>query len=94
LNVSRETLQNASFLRQIKQTILRRIIQSFTRVAEDEPERFSELHKVYGNVFKLGVIEDSKNGDKLVPLLRFVTNQRNSTSLDEVCFHFSQCGGL
>ncbi len=87
LNVSRETLQNASFLRQIKQAILRRIVQSFTKIAEDEPERFPEVHKVYGNVFKLGAIEDSKNSDKLVPLVRFATNQRNSTSLNEVCFH-------
>lgn len=54
---------------------------------EDEPERFQEVHKVYGNVFKLGAVEDSKNKDKLVPLVRFATNQRNSTSLDEVGFH-------
>jgi len=83
LNVSRETLQNASFLRQIKQAILKRIIQSITKIAEEEPERFPEVHKVYGNVFKLGAIEDSKNRDKLVPLIRFTTNQRNLTSLDE-----------
>lgn len=83
LNVSRETLQNASFLRQIKQAILKRIIQSFTKIMEEEPERYLEVNKVYNNVFKLGVIEDSKNSDKLVPLVRFVTNQRASTSLDE-----------
>jgi heat shock protein beta len=93
LNVSRETLQNASFLRQIKQAILRRIIQTFTKMMEEEPEKFLEVNKVYNNVFKLGVIEDSKNGEKLVPLVRFVTNQRNSTSLDEVCFHHLWCGG-
>jgi hypothetical protein len=86
LSVSRETLQNASFLRQIKQTILKRIIQSFTKLAEDEPDKFIEAHKVYGNVFKLGVVEDSKNKDKLIPLIRFATNQRNVTSLDEVGF--------
>jgi heat shock protein beta len=50
---------------------------------EEEPERYPEVHKVYGNVFKLGAMEDSKNGDKLVPLVRFATNQRNATSLDE-----------
>lgn len=92
LNVSRETLQNTSFLRQIKQAILKRIIQSFTKIMEEEPERFLEINQVYNNVFKLGVIEDSKNGEKLVPLVRFVTNQRNSTSLDEVCFRHLWCG--
>ncbi|KAI0254742.1 Hsp90 protein-domain-containing protein [Lactifluus subvellereus] len=83
LNVSRETLQNASFLRQIKQAILKRIIQTFTKISEEEPEKFAEVQEVYGNVFKLGVIEDSKNGDKLAPLIRFASNQRTSTSLDE-----------
>lgn len=84
LNVSRETLQNASFLRHLKQAILKRIIQTFTKLAEDEPDKFNEAQKVYGNVFKLGAIEDSKNKDKLIPLIRFATNQRDSTSLDEV----------
>jgi len=92
LSVSRETLQNASFLRQIKQTILKRIIQSFTKLAEDEPDKFIEAQKVYGNVFKLGAVEDSKNKDKLIPLIRFTTNQRNVTSLDEVNFcHVCVC---
>lgn len=92
LSVSRETLQNASFLRQIKQTILKRIIQSFTKLAEDEPDKFIEAQKVYGNVFKLGAVEDSKNKDKLIPLIRFATNQRNITSLDEVRFcHVYAC---
>ncbi|SRR5216684_1481026 len=86
LSVSRETLQNASFLRQIRQTILKRIIQTFTKLAEDEPDKFIEAQKVYGNVFKLGAVEDSKNKDKLIPLTRFATNQRSVTSLDEVSF--------
>lgn len=83
LNVSREMLQNASFLRQIKQAILRRIIQSFAKIAEDDPEHFIKVHKVYANVFKLGAIEDSKNSEKLVPLIRFATNQRDDSTLDE-----------
>ena len=85
LNVSRETLQNTSFLRQIKQAILKRIIQTFARLSEEEPEKFAEAQKVYGTAFKLGVVEDSKNSDKLALLMRFATNQRNSASLDDVC---------
>jgi heat shock protein beta len=63
---------------------LKRIIQAFTRLAEDEPEKFDEAQKIYGNVFKLGAVEDAKNSEKLVALTRFTTNQRNSTSLDQV----------
>jgi HSP90 family molecular chaperone len=63
---------------------LKRIIQSFTKLAEDDPEKFELAQKVYGNVFKLGAAEDAKNKDKLIALTRFASNQRNSTSLDEV----------
>jgi heat shock protein beta len=62
---------------------LKRIIQAFTRLAEDEPDKFDEAQKVYGNVFKLGAVEDDKNSEKLIALTRFATNQRNSTSLDQ-----------
>jgi heat shock protein beta len=65
---------------------LKRIIQTFTKLAEDEPDKFADAQKVYGNMFKLGAVEDSKNKDKLTPLIRFATNQRNATSLDEVSF--------
>jgi heat shock protein beta len=66
---------------------LKRIIQAFTRLSEEEPEKFDEVQKVYGNVFKLGAIEDAKNSDKLIALTRFATNRRNSTSLDQVSSH-------
>lgn len=84
MNVSRETLQSTRFLRQLKQIILKRIIQLFTRIAEEDDEKFQKVWDVYGAVFKLGAVEDVKNREKLMPLTRFATNQRNRTSLDEV----------
>jgi heat shock protein beta len=84
LNVSRETIQSTRFLKQIKQVILKHLIQLFTRLATDDPEKFADLQKSFGNVFKLGAVEDTKNREKLAALTRFSTNQRNSTSLDEV----------
>lgn len=84
MNVSRETLQNNAFLRQLKQIILKRIIQLFARLAEEEPEKFAEVQKVYGTVLKLASVEDTKNRDKLLALTRFTTNQREMTSLDQV----------
>ncbi|KAJ7667986.1 Hsp90 protein-domain-containing protein [Mycena polygramma] len=85
LNVSRETLQSTRFLRQMKQIIMKRILQLFTRIAEDDDEKFKKLSEVYGSVFKLGAVEDVKNRDKLTALTRFTTNQRNHTSLDQAC---------
>ncbi|KAI0036712.1 heat shock protein Hsp90 [Vararia minispora EC-137] len=83
LNVSRETLQNTSFLRQIRSALLKRILQTFTKIAEEDTEKFEKVHAVYGNVFKLGAVEDTKNKEKLASLARFATNIRNFTSFDQ-----------
>ncbi|KAJ7700068.1 Hsp90 protein-domain-containing protein [Mycena rosella] len=83
LNVSRETLQSTRFLRQMKQIIMKRILQLFTRIAEDDEEKFKKISEVYGSVFKLGAVEDVKNRDKLTGLTRFTTTERNVTSLDQ-----------
>ncbi|KAF9055246.1 HSP90-domain-containing protein [Hymenopellis radicata] len=83
LNVSRETLQSNVFLRQLKQIIVKRLIQLFTRIADDEPGKWIEVQRNYGAVHKLAAVEDLKNRDKLLPLTRFATNQRDKTSLDQ-----------
>lgn len=84
LNVSRETLQSTKFLKQLKSIITRHLVQTLTRLQDDKKEKFEEVKKVYNNVFKLGAVEDTKNREKLSALVRFPTNQRNSTSLTEV----------
>ncbi len=84
LNVSRETLQSNVFLRQLKQIIVKRLIQLFTRIADDEPGKWIEVQRNYGAVLKLAAVEDLKNRDKLLTLTRFATNQRDKTSLDQV----------
>ncbi|KAF9009082.1 Hsp90 protein-domain-containing protein [Cyathus striatus] len=83
LNVSRETLQSNRFLRQLKQIILKRLIQLFTKISEEDPAKWEKIQEVYGSVLKLGAVEDTKNRDKLLALTRFTTNQRNDTSLDQ-----------
>ncbi|KAL4081853.1 Hsp90 protein-domain-containing protein [Scleroderma yunnanense] len=82
LNVSRETLQSSTFLKQIRGIVIRRLIQLFAKIAEEEDDKFAEIQKVYRTIFKLGATEDEKNRQKIATLVRFSTNQRNSTSLD------------
>ncbi|TCD70817.1 hypothetical protein EIP91_001507 [Steccherinum ochraceum] len=83
LNVSRETLQSNKFLKQLKSIIVRRLLQSLTRIQKEDKEKFDQLHATYGNVFRLGAVEDTKNRDTLATLVRFPTTQRNATSLDD-----------
>jgi heat shock protein beta len=82
LTVSRETLQSTRFLKQLKQSIIKRLVQTFTRISEDE-EKFADMQKSFGSVLKLGAIDDQKNRNKLVALTRYSTNQRTVTSLDQ-----------
>ncbi|KZT12574.1 heat shock protein Hsp90 [Laetiporus sulphureus 93-53] len=83
LNVSREMLQSTRFLKQLRSIILKHLLQILVRIEREDPEKWAEVQKAYGNVFKLGAVEDAKNRNKLVELVRFTTNQRDSTSLDE-----------
>lgn len=99
LNVSREMLQSTKFLKQLKSIIVKRLIQTLAKLAEnaerandgleDDGEMNEEqlawwrVSQVYNNALKLGAIEDTKNRDKIAALVRFPTNQRNETSLDQ-----------
>lgn len=82
--MSRETLQSNRFLKQLKGIIIKRLIQLFTKVAEEDDDKFKEIQESYGSIFKLGAVEDTKNREKLASLARFTTTQRNHTSFDQV----------
>ena len=84
LNVSRETLQQGKFLKQIKQIIVKRLLQLLTKIAEEDPEKFSKIYDVYGTVIKLGAVESTANREKLTSLARFSSTQRDKITLDEV----------
>ena len=86
LNVSRETLQSDRFLKQLKNIIVKRLIQVFTKIGEEDADKFQEVQKTYGSIFKLGAVEDLKNREKLGSLVRFTTTHRNNTSFNDVCY--------
>jgi len=83
LNVSRETLQSSEFLRQIKNLIIRRLLLLFGKTAEEDPEKFQEITKIYNTVLKLGGTDDNRNRERISALTRYTTNQRNVTSFDD-----------
>ncbi|KAL5508189.1 hypothetical protein ACEPAH_5808 [Sanghuangporus vaninii] len=83
LNVSRESLQQTKFLKQIKQIIVKRLIQLLTKIADEDPEKFKKIQQTYGSVIKLGAVESPANREKLAALASFHTTQRDSVSLDE-----------
>jgi heat shock protein beta len=84
LNVSRETLQNNRFLKQLQRILVRKAIDLFTRLAAEEPDRYKDVSKMYGNALRIGMLESSKDKVKLAKLLRFESTRSNYTSLEEV----------
>ncbi|KAK1923777.1 putative cation-transporting ATPase [Papiliotrema laurentii] len=83
LNVSRETLQNHRFLQQLQRILVRKAIDLFTKIASDDPDKYAEISKIYGNALRIGMLETPKDKLKLAKLLRFESTRTNYTSLEE-----------
>ena len=75
LNVSRELLQQNRILRQINKVVVKKSIELFTELAENE-EEYLKFYNNYSKMLKLGVHEDRRNRDKLVKLLRFYSSSK------------------
>jgi len=76
LNVSRELLQQNRIVRQISKVVVKRSIELFNELAEDE-EKYEIFYDTYNKMLKLGVHEDNRNRDKLAKLLRFYSSNNS-----------------
>jgi molecular chaperone HtpG len=86
LNVSREMLQQNTLLNVIKRNLVKKCIEMFTELAEeDDQTNFKQFYDQFSTSIKLGLHEDSKNKDKLSKLLRFYTAKSKDSyiSFDE-----------
>ena len=74
LNVSRETLQDNTVIRRIRNTLVKGVFDKLDKLAEGSPKDFLTFYGQFGNLLKEGVARDLMNRERLAKLLRFTTS--------------------
>ncbi|WP_305856067.1 molecular chaperone HtpG [Balneatrix alpica] len=78
LNVSREILQKDPAIDSMKSALTKRALDMLEKLAKNEPERYQEFWKTFGQVLKEGPAEDHSNREKIAGLLRFASTHQGS----------------
>jgi molecular chaperone HtpG len=75
LNVSREMLQHNKKIDTIRNANTKRVLGELEKLASNEPEKYTEFWKEFGEAMKEGPVEDFANREKIAALLRFASTK-------------------
>lgn len=75
LNVSREILQQDKQVVSLRAALVKRVLDSLTKLAKDDSEKYQTFWNEFGGVLKEGPAEDFANREKIAALFRFATTQ-------------------
>ena len=87
LNVSRETLQDNSVIRKIRNTLVKGVLDKLQKLAEESPKDYLTFYRQFGQTLKEGTARDPANRERVAKLLRFSSTNADDpdapTSFDE-----------
>ncbi len=75
LNVSRETLQDSSVIRKIRNVLVKGVLDRLSAMAEEKPDDYLGFYRQFGPTFKEGIAVDPANRDRVAKLLRFASSR-------------------
>merc|ERR1712151_688429 len=82
LNISRETLQQNKILKVMKKNIVKKCLEMFAEIAENQ-EDYKKFYEQFSKNLKLGIHKDTANRTKIADLLRFHTSKSGE---DQISF--------
>jgi len=71
LNVSREILQKNEVVHKIRKSMVKKLLDLLKKVSIQEPEKYRDFWRSFGQVIKEGPAEDYENKQRISNLLRF-----------------------
>ena len=77
LNVSREILQKNKILSKIKSNSVKKILDSFVKLANKDDKKYMEFYSMYGRPIKEGLYQDFENRETLFELVRYKSSMHD-----------------